>query len=291
MLLSMTGYGRAKGIYQDKTIMVELRSLNSKFTDIRFKMPQIYREKEVAFRKVTNDSVERGKIDIMIDAKSLGGDDNYSLNKNLFKKYYAELSELSDELGVEKGDIVQTILRIPNVVSTGQDEIEEAEWAAIFDILNEAIVEFNKFRAEEGAAMEQDLRDAIAAIRAAVTEIQPYEEARIPKIRQRMLQNLEEFLGKENVDKNRFEQEVIFYIEKIDINEEKVRLEQHCKYFLEELSKKNSQKGRKLSFITQEMGREINTLGSKAYSSDIQRCVVKMKDHLEKIKEQVANSV
>lgn len=291
MILSMTGYGRAQGTYGDKTIVIELRSLNSKYTDIRFKLPQIYREKEVHFRKLISEKVQRGKVDVSLDLKSVGGEDEYGLNKALFTKYYKELAALSDDLSIEKGDLIQTILRIPNVIATGNNQIAEEEWEAVQNVLQDAIQNFQQFRQDEGVSIQKDLNGRIDAIQKYLAAIAPFEAERIPKIRQRMKQNLEEFLGKENVDKNRFEQEVIFYIEKIDINEEKVRLSQHCKYFLEELNSKTFQKGRKLSFISQEMGREINTLGSKAYSSDIQHFVVKMKDELEKIKEQVANSV
>ncbi|MDX1942970.1 MAG: YicC/YloC family endoribonuclease [Saprospiraceae bacterium] len=291
MLLSMTGYGRETLPYKDKTITVEIRSLNSKFTDVRLKIPQNFKEKETELRRIIAERVERGKIELSIDVKSHQGDDEYGLNHALFKKYYRELSKLCDELGMQKPDMLQAILRLPNVVSTDAEEIEEEEWAVVLKAMDSAIGSFDKFRLAEGNAMEEDMRTRVKLIRECQSHIDPHEGERVVRLRQRLHQNLEEYLGKEKIDENRFEQEILFYLEKMDITEEKVRLEQHCLYFLEELDKKEKQKGRKLSFITQEMGREINTLGAKAYSSEIQRYVVSMKDELEKIKEQVANSV
>jgi len=291
MLLSMTGYGRETTAYQDKTISVEIRSLNSKYTDVRLKIPQNFKEKETELRRIITDRVERGKIELTLEVNSHQGDDGYGLNQALFKKYYRELSKLADELDTSKGDIIQSILRLPNVVTTEEGEIKEEEWQAILKTLNAAVDKFDQFRLSEGKAMEEDMRTRVRNIQDAQSQLDPHEEERVTRLRQRLHQNLEDYLGKDKVDENRFEQEILFYLEKIDITEEKVRLGQHCLYFLEELDKKYRQKGRKLSFITQEMGREINTLGAKAYSSEIQRLVVGMKDELEKIKEQVANSV
>lgn len=291
MLLSMTGYGRVSLPYHEKVITVEIRSLNSKFTDAKLKMPQNYREKETDLRRIIMERVERGKIEMSLEIKSHEGDDAFSLNVPLFKRYYKELTKLGQELGMDTGDIMQTILRLPNVVATESDSIDEAEWEAVQKTLNQAIQQFDQFRMAEGQAMETDLRTRVELIMSALTQVNPHEEDRVTRLRQRLYQNLEEYLGKDKIDESRFEQEILFYLEKFDITEEKVRLEQHCKYFLEELDQDIMSKGRKLSFISQEMGREINTLGAKAYSSDIQRLVVAMKDELEKIKEQVANSV
>ena len=291
MLLSMTGYGRSTKTFGSKTISVELRSLNSKFTDMRLKVPSNFREKEHELRKFIMEKVERGKIDMSIDVKSLAGDDGFGLNVPLFKKYHQTLSAISDELGTGKDGLAAAILRIPNVVVSQEEDIDEEEWGKIESIIRESLSKFNDFRVAEGGAMEDDLRLRVTNIHSALTEVDPFESGRVDRLRSRLKQNLEEFMGKENVDENRFEQEVLFYLEKIDITEEKVRLEQHCNFFLEQLDAKTTSKGRKLSFISQEMGREINTLGAKAYSSDIQRIVVRMKDDLEKIKEQVANSV
>ncbi|MCB0570594.1 MAG: YicC family protein [Phaeodactylibacter sp.] len=287
----MTGYGRVAHAFGEKTINVELRSLNSKFTDIRLKIPQNYKEKESDLRRILAERVERGKIDFSLDITSHQGDDGYALNEGLFRRYYLELSKLSKELSIPNGDMLQALLRLPNVVSSAAETIDESEWKAVLQAINEAIASFDKFRQAEGSAMETDMRLRVSNIMQSLSELNPHEEERVVRLRQRLHQNLEEYLGKEKVDENRFEQEILFYLEKIDITEEKVRLEQHCKYFIEEMDKKYAAKGRKLSFITQEMGREINTMGAKAYSSEIQRLVVCMKDELEKIKEQVANSV
>jgi uncharacterized protein (TIGR00255 family) len=287
----MTGYGRLSTAYGEKTISVELRSLNSKYTDVRMKMPQNYKEKEAEIRKLVIDRVERGKIDLTIEVNSPSGGDDYGLNEALFRKYHSELSRLSGELNIPNGDMLQAILRLPNVVASAAETIDEGEWDAVVQAMKAALDKFQQFRRTEGEAMEKDMILRVNNITGLLAQLDPYEEERVSRLRQRLHSNLEEHLGKEKIDENRFEQEILFYLEKIDLTEEKVRLSQHCKYYLEELAKPNSQKGRKLSFISQEMGREINTMGAKAYSSDIQRLVVGMKDELEKIKEQVANSV
>lgn len=291
MLLSMTGYGRVTHPYKDKTISIELRSLNSKYTDIRAKIPQNYKEKEPELRRILTDKLYRGKLELVIDVQSTQGDDEYGLNPALFRKYYRELKQLSDELGIEDGDMLQAILRIPNVVTTAADTIDEEEWKEVLKALDIAVSKFEQYRTTEGEAMERDMVLRVDNISHLLSQLDPYEEERVDLLRQRVYKNLEEYVGKNKVDENRFEQEILFYLEKIDITEEKVRLDQHCKYYKEELAKQTPSKGRKLSFISQEMGREINTMGAKAYSSNIQRLVVSMKDELEKIKEQVANSV
>lgn len=287
----MTGFGRAAATYGDKDISIEVRSLNSKFTDVRIKSPQNYRNRESALRKILMEKIERGKIELNLDVKSPGGEEEYTLNTTLLKNYYKELSKISEELGIDKSDVIPAILRLPNVVYPSGSTVNEEEWNTIFSVLDEALVKFNAFRRTEGTAMEKDLTLRITNIQKYLEQITPYEKARVDKLKEKLLRNLEENFSKERIDQNRFEQEVIYYLEKIDITEERVRLGQHCKYFLEQLSEAAVLKGRKLSFISQEIGREINTLGAKAYSSDIQKLVVKMKDDLEKVKEQVANSV
>ncbi|HOY18925.1 MAG TPA: YicC family protein [Haliscomenobacter sp.] len=289
MILSMTGYGRVSRNYRDKTIIVEIRSLNSKFTDLRFKAPQHYKEKEPEIRKILTERLERGKIDFTLEIISSTGEDGFALNVPLFKRYIVELRELSAELKVETGDLLQAVLRLPNVVASANDQIEEKEWENVSAAIEEAIQQFELFRASEGKVLGDELRSRVVLIQDNLEKVGPLEGERVVRMRQRLYQNLEESLGKEKIDENRFEQEIIHYLEKLDITEEKVRLAQHCKYFIEELTQPGNQKGRKLSFISQEIGREINTLGAKAYSSDIQRLVVVMKDELEKIKEQVAN--
>lgn len=291
MLLSMTGYGRVSKPHGEKNISVEIRSLNSKYTDVRIKLPQSYKEKEAELRKTVTDAVERGKIDMVIEVNSPDGGDDYGLNEALFRKYFQKLSTLATELSIPDGDMLQAILRLPNVVATAAESIDEKEWEALYTTLKEALGKFHQFRLAEGSAMEKDMTLRVNNISDMLEQLAPFEADRVTRLRQRLHQNLEEHLGKDKIDENRFEQEILFYLEKMDLTEEKVRLKQHCKYYLEELAKPHSQKGRKLSFISQEMGREINTMGAKAYSSDIQRIVVNMKDELEKIKEQVANSV
>lgn len=277
--------------YKEKMISVEIRSLNSKYTDLRIRFPQNYREKEVELRKMVSKYAERGKIDINVEVKSEKGDEAFGLNKGLFRRYFHELNDLATELNFEKGDMLQAILRIPNVVANDEDSIDDNEWDTMVKTMNEALKNFGKYREDEGQAMENDLRERISIITTLLGQLDPFEEERVTRLRQRLSQNLEEYLGKDKIDESRFEQEILFYLEKIDITEEKVRLEQHCKYFLEELDKPYQSKGRKLNFIGQEMGREINTMGAKAYSSNIQRLVVGMKDELEKVKEQIANSL
>ncbi len=287
----MTGYGRASSVHNGKTITIEIRSLNSKFTDVRFKMPQTYKDKEADMRRIIIKKAERGKIDVNLDVKSINGDSEYALNQALFSKYYNELMELSKSLNMPQSDIMQAILRIPNVISAGDNDVDEEEWAVITNTLKEALDNFYKFRLAEGQAMEEDCKSRTKIIVDLLNEVEPFELERAERLRSKIDKHMKEYVGKDNIDANRFEQEILYYLEKIDITEEKVRLSQHCKYFDEEISKGETLKGRKLSFISQEMGREINTLGSKANSSDIQRIVVQMKDELEKIKEQVANTV
>jgi uncharacterized protein (TIGR00255 family) len=292
MLLSMTGYGRSIRAFSDKSITVEIRALNSKLTDIRFKMPFSYREKELELRRILTDQAERGKIDVAIAVKSLLGEEEFVLNHQIFKRYHKELKGLTQELGMDNTDLLSAVLRLPNVVGTDDSGVDESEWQVTQEALHEALEDFIKFRLTEGASMEKDLRERIDYILSLLESITPFEQERMVKLRARMRQNLDEFMNKENVDENRFEQEVLFYLEKIDVTEEKIRLKQHCRYFMEMLDDpKTNSKGRTLNFITQEIGREINTLGSKAYSSDIQHLVVKMKDELEKMKELIANLV
>lgn len=291
MLLSMTGYGRTQTTFRDKLIIVEIRSLNSKYTDLRLKLPSGYRGHEPDVRKMINDQAERGKVDVMVDIKSGEGDEEYRLNEPLFKKYYRELKALADELNMDTTHILPAILKLPNIATSQEQEPDKEEWQSVKAGIQKTIDQFLAFRISEGEAMEKDMRKRVKNIRAFTQELPSHEQERIEKLRQRLHQNLEEHLSKDQIDENRFEQEILFYLEKMDITEEKVRLEQHCVHFLEELDKEVTMKGRKLSFIAQEMGREINTMGAKAYSSGIQRLVVGMKDELEKIKEQVANSL
>lgn len=291
MLLSMTGYGRATSNWQDKTIMVEVRSLNSKYSDLRLRCSQNLREKEAELRKMVTDFAKRGKVEMSIDITSHLGDDQFGLNIPLFKKYFSALQELSGEFDYDDRTLMSAILRLPNVAASSDGEMPAEEWTAIADTIKQALDKFQEFRQQEGAATAKDLAERVNTISSLLEQVSPHEQDRIGAIRDRLYRSLEDNMGKERIDENRYEQEVLFYLEKMDINEEKMRLAQHCEYFLEVLNNKTKTKGRKLSFISQEIGREINTLGAKAYSSNIQRLVVGMKDELEKIKEQTANIV
>lgn len=291
MLHSMTGFGSARATFNQKSITVEIRSVNSKLTELRFKLPQNYREKEFEIKKILSDDVSRGKVEFSLTIQDSEDSNEVTINKNLFKKYFQELNSLANELHIDKGDILQTILRIPNVISSDALVVDEKEWLIVQTAINEAIKAFNQYRIAEGAAMKTDLKERLNNILQLLAKIDPHEINRIHTLRLRLKQLLEDNQLTESVDNTRFEQEILYYLEKIDINEEKVRLTQHCNYFLEELDNSEIQKGRKLGFICQEIGREINTLGAKAYASEIQRNVVMMKDELEKIKEQIANIV
>lgn len=289
MILSMTGYGRADGSFNNKKIQVEIKSLNGKTSDVRFKTPAYFKEKELFIRNIIIDHAKRGKIDCSISIDSDDGEEEYGLNIPLVKKYIESLSSLQKEYNLSNHDWVSSIFRIPNVIQQHQTEMSDEEWSKIKEVVVEALDNLKAFRSQEGIAMHTDLSARVSSITDLLERIKKYEDQRIIAVRERLKRNLEEFVGKENVDKNRYEQEVIFYMEKLDINEEKVRLTQHCEFFLKQLNSHEETSGRKLSFIAQEMGREINTLGSKAQHSSIQQLVVNMKDDLEKIKEQLAN--
>lgn len=291
MLLSMTGYGRASKTWQDKTFTIEVRSLNSKYTDLRLKCPQNLREKEAGLRKKVTDFAIRGKLEMLVEINSEAGDDQFGLNVPLFKKYFNNLQALAQEFEYEDQTLMSAILRLPNVAAASDGDLSDDAWHELSTTIDEALANFLDFRKQEGAATAKDLESRILKIQELLTDVSPHEDNRIQAIRDRLYRSLEDKLGKDRIDENRFEQEVIFYLEKMDINEEKMRLSQHCTYFIEILQNDKLAKGRKLSFISQEIGREINTLGAKAYSSTIQRLVVSMKDELEKIKEQTANIV
>lgn len=291
MLLSMTSYGRSTAALTSKSIAIEIKTLNSKFVDLRLRVPPIFQEKEMVLRKVLHDKVLRGKIEATFTFENQEGGENYSINGSIFRQYHQQLTSLQEELKIPNGDLLSSIMRLPEVVSTSEESISDEDWKTIQSTLDTALAKLVAHRAEEGAAIEADLQIHINSILDLLDQVAPYETERVEKVRQRMSSSLDEYLSRENVDENRFEQEVLFYLEKIDITEEKVRLKQHCNYFLQIMSNKEVMKGRKLNFISQEIGREINTLGAKAYSSDIQKLVVRMKDDLEKIKEQLANVV
>lgn len=291
MILSMTGFGQAHRNDGNQKYSLELRSLNGKATDIRLKVPPYYKDKEMLVRRMLLDGIMRGKIDANLSITSEDGDDEYGINPSLYKKYYSQLAELNASLGAFDQEITSAILRIPNVISSRDEEITDEEWKIVQEIIDEAVTSLNNFRKDEGLAMKRDLLSSKDKIQQGLRDVEPYEQDRIERTKARLMRNLQEFKKNEQVDQNRFEQELIYYIEKLDINEEKVRLAQHCQYFEEVVNNEDLAKGKKLAFIAQEMGREINTLGAKAQHSEMQQIVVSMKEALEKIKEQVLNIV
>lgn len=287
----MTGFGRANGNWRNKSLNIEVKSLNSKFTDLRLKLPNNYKDKETELRKIIQDHIGRGKIEFTLEMVSAEDQDSLSLNVPLFKKYFSALNQLKNDLNLEHVDLMQSILRMPNVISSETPELEEEEWKFVQNLVSDALKDLREFRLSEGVALALDLDQRIHNIKNLLLQVQPHENSRIEKLREKLHLSAKEFVRKETFDQNRYEQEVMYYLEKIDITEEKVRLDQHCIYFLDTLKGKDALKGRKLGFIAQEIGREINTLGAKANHSDIQKIVVEMKDELEKIKEQIANLV
>ena len=291
MIYSMTGYGQAIGEFGDKQIQVELKSLNGKSTELRLRVPSTYKNKELIIRQYVLDKAQRGKLDASITFLSAEVGEGFQINKKLFKKYFNEMDSLRKELNIEGGDLVQSIMRIPDVVMAAEVPISDEEWKVVEETLAEAVKNFLIFREDEGEAMANDLRVRASNIEVLLEDTTEFEEQRIETVKTRLRKHLDLYVGSEKVDENRFEQELIFYMEKLDITEEKVRLKQHCKYFKEILDNKDEVVGKKLAFIGQEMGREINTLGAKSQNSELQQIVVNMKDELEKIKEQLANIV
>jgi len=290
MVLSMTGYGQSTRETGDKIYRFEIKSLNGKTSDIRFRSSTPLMNKELELRRIILDKGLRGKFDANLSIENLGTSDDQFLNKGLMESYFNELKGFSEEMGIDKGDLLQSIIRLPNVLQNVDKPLDESEWETIKSMAIEAVDKLNNFRAQEGASIYKDATSKVKIIQNLLSDISPHEEQRVTALRERIHKNLKQHMSKENVDENRFEQEIIFYLEKLDINEEKSRLSQHCDYFLKEIDNdKNALKGKKLSFISQEMGREINTLGAKAQNSDIQQVVVQMKDELEKIKEQLLN--
>ena len=287
MLKSMTGFGKAECLLPAKKLTIEIKALNSKQIDTSTRLPAIYKEKDLMIRQMISRELERGKIECIFYYEMMEGA-AASINTGVVKDYIGQLSQIREELQLENADLLSTVMRLPDtVISEKADKIDE-EWEQISKALSEAIGEVNKFRIQEGTALEKDLREGIEQIQSLQKGIAPFEEERIVKLKERIRGNLDELGNGNEIDENRFEQEILFYLEKLDINEEQVRLTNHLDYFLEILQK-GSPNGKKLGFISQEIGREINTLGSKANHSEIQRIVVNMKDELEKIKEQLLN--
>ena len=284
----MTGYGKAEGVVESKKISVEVRSLNGKFLDCSLRVPGLYRQKEMLVRSKAAKEVVRGKVDISISYESLEGEQNFFINKRLLKNYYQGLSEVSDEFNISEENVLGTLMKMPEVMRSEKQKLSEGEWVGIEKLIDEALVSFNSFRLAEGEVLSNEVEGRVNEIASLLVQVEPFEQERIDTIKTRIKKNIDEIVSKEGFDQNRFEQELIFYMERYDITEEKVRLKAHCEHFIKTMNDEEAQ-GKKLGFISQEIGREINTLGSKANHAEMQKIVVQMKDELEKIKEQELN--
>ena len=285
----MTGYGMSVKELPDKKISVEIKTLNSKYFDINVKMPFSYREKEFDLRNYLSVRLLRGKIDFSITIESIQPEKLTRLNLPVIENYYHQIKEVSNKLDLDDNtDFLKIILSLPDSLTGIQEEFDEKEWTSIMEVVDSAIAEVEDFRQQEGKIMEDDFIKRVFTIQNLLQQVELFENQRIEKIKKKLKENLEEVVGIANIDVNRFEQELIYYFEKIDFSEEKIRLNTHINYFFETLNE-DEPIGKKLGFIIQEMGREINTLGSKANDADIQKIVVRMKDELEKIKEQSLN--
>ena len=288
MVLSMTGFGKSKGVFESKNVSVEIRSLNSKGLDLSLKIASPYRDLETDIRKMLSENLDRGKVDIGIFIESTNESHNNIINNEVATKYYSAIKKLNESWGEAPQDYLSIVLRMPEVLNTQTAELTEEEKKWILNLVNETCGKLNDFRAQEGAALKKEFELRIGEIRSLLSQIEAFEDIRILQIKERILKGLKE-LEHPGLDQNRLEQEMIFYLEKLDVSEEKMRLTNHLDYFIETMSSPLS--GKKLGFIAQELGREINTLGSKSNHGDMQRLVVEMKDNLEKIKEQVLNTL
>jgi len=288
MVKSMTGFGKGEAALRNKKITVEIRSLNSKQLDLSLRLPAVYRQSEYEIRNLIARTIQRGKVDVFVTVESQAVETSARINREVFREYLRQMNDTLSFSGIDAGydAILPVIMRLPDVVATEAEAISEEEHAALLAAVEAAAAHLDAFREQEGAILIADLLRRVELIEQYKTEVVPFEKARTETVKARILDNLSKLAV--DVDRNRLEQEMIFYLEKLDITEEKVRLTNHCNYFREVASSEEGA-GRKLGFIAQEMGREINTMGSKANESNIQILVVKMKDELEKIKEQVLN--
>jgi uncharacterized protein (TIGR00255 family) len=289
MIKSMTGFGRAEQTVNDKTYLVEIKSLNGKQLEINLKIPPLLKSYEFDIRNLLQENLLRGTVECLIIIKQNGTSKPVVINTDLIRAYYQQINELAAELKIDTNSLLSALLRLPEVVTPSNEILEENDWAELKKVIEAALKELNDHRTDEGLSLEKELRLRIKNINEQEEEILKLEPRRKERMKKELVQMLEENVGKENYDFNRMEQELIFYIEKIDIREEQVRLKNHCEYFITIMDDGEEAKGKKLSFVIQEIGREINTTGSKAYDSDIQKCVVLMKDELEKAKEQIFN--
>jgi len=289
MLYSMTGYGRAEQTIGDKTFLVEVRSLNGKQFDLRINIPTLLKPFEFDIRNALNEGLQRGSVECFITIKQNGTGKPVSINTDLAKAYYEPVAALAKELGLPEGDLLSTLLKLPEVITASSETLSDTDWEGFQKVLKEAIYQLNEHRKNEGLSLEADLLLRVSNIEKHQEALTILAPKRRIKIKEGLVKLLEEQVGKDNYDGNRLEQELIYYIEKIDISEEQVRLNNHCAYFRSILAEKEPSKGKKLSFILQEFGREINTTGSKANDVEIQQLVILMKDELEKAKEQILN--
>jgi len=289
MLQSMTGFGKASAQFADKKIIVEIKSLNSKQFDLSMKMPSLYREKELIIRSMVSKVLGRGKVDLSIYTESPEGERNVTINHKLAQLYLEQIRDLGQKSGLKEPDgLLTSLLGFPEVMKTERPELGDEEWTVVEEAVKNAAAALNDFRLTEGKRLEVDIVERVQNIEKLTNDLEPHLEVRIKEVRDRIKNNIAELIQKEQADQNRLEQEIVYYLEKLDITEEEIRLKSHCQYFLETLND-SAEAGKKLGFISQEMGREINTMGSKANYVPIQQLVVQMKDELEKIKEQLLN--
>ena len=287
MIQSMTGYGKAELNLTNANFTIEVRSLNSKQIDANVKMSSIYRDKEIGLRKLLSEKLQRGKIELSIWRESSESSAKYTLNKELIKEYFSQILEVTSSLSIKSSDIMPSLLKMPEVLVKGEEKPEDNEWEEIAKGIDIAISNILKFRLDEGEKLEEDITARINKLSTLLVDIAPFAKARIVKVKKSLADKLAE-IDTKNIDENRFEQELIYYLEKQDITEEQVRLDVHLSYFIETM-KADAPNGKKLGFIGQEIGREINTIGSKSSDAEMQKIVVQMKDELEKIKEQLLN--
>lgn len=287
MIKSMTGFGKATKEFENKTVNVEIRSLNSKGMDLSLRLSNTYREYELELRNDITRKLERGKVDLSIFVESKNQETPVEVNTELAKAYHQKLKALSVDLNEPTTDLLSQILKMPDVLKSERKEPNENEWKEIKTVIELAVESLNKFRTDEGQSIEKDFNERLGVIVNCLDKIKELDKTRVQTIKDRIRNNITDVIGADKIDNNRFEQELIYYVEKLDINEEKVRLKTHCDYFLKTMKEPSG--GRKLNFITQEIGREINTIGSKANDAEMQKLVVLMKDELEKIKEQTNN--
>lgn len=290
MVKSMTGFGKTTVESGNKKIVIEIKSLNSKQLDLNLRIPNLYKEKEMEIRNMIKEQLERGKVDMCIYFDNSEVDKDVRINQPMVMQYFNQMIELASQLGVvpDKNELLQTVMRFPDSLQVKSEELNEAEWEQLKAGIEKALEEINAFRIQEGKALIKDINYRIELIQQLAAKVPQFEVKRVEAIRQKLQERINEWTDVKNIDQNRLEQEIIYYLEKLDITEEKVRLANHCKYFLETVEKEEAP-GRKIGFIAQEIGREINTMGSKANDHDIQKLVVNMKDELEKIKEQSLN--